>query len=208
MGFYGESVFPRVMNVMMSSKETRRVRDEVCAPLAGEVLEIGFGTGLNLPHLPASVTSLKAVEPKVKGRELAKERLDASGVPVEFVGLDGQHLELEDDSVDAALSTWTLCSIPDPVAAGRELGRVLRPGGKLHFVEHGRSPDEKVHRWQVRMNGIQHRLACGCSLTSDIPAILRDGGMHVDQLDTHYAKGEPKHQGWTFQGVATPVAGA
>ena len=206
MGFYSDSVFPRIMNVMMNSQETRRVRAEVCAPLAGDVVEIGFGTGLNLPHLPSSVTTLKAVEPRAKGRELGRKRVASSRVPVEFIGLDGQRLPLDDQSVDNALSTWTLCSIEDPVAAVRELARVLRPGGQLHFVEHGRSPDPKVHRWQVRMNGIQRRLACGCSLTSDIPAILRDGGMHVERLETHYAKGEPKHQGWTFQGVATPAA--
>ena len=203
MGFYSDSVFPRVMNVMMNSKETQRVRAEVCAGLRGDVVEIGFGTGLNLPHLPAGVTSLKAVEPRTKGRSLAGERLSASNVPVDFVGLDGQRLPLDDESVDHALSTWTLCSIDDPAAAVRELARVLRPGGKLHFVEHGASPDPKVLRWQHRMNGIQHRLACGCSLTSDIPAIIADGGMTVDRLDTHYAKGEPKHQGWTFQGVAS-----
>lgn len=205
MGFYSDSVFPRVMNVMMSTNETRRVRSEVCAGLRGDIVEIGFGTGLNLPHLPPGVTSVKAVEPRTKGRELARKRLDASPVPVEFVGLDGQSLPLEDSSVDHALSTWTLCSIEDPIAAVRELARVLRPGGKLHFVEHGRSPDPKVHAWQRRMDGIQHRLACGCSLTSDIPAIIRGGGMTIDSLTTHYAKGEPKHQGWTFQGVAEPA---
>lgn len=204
MGFYSDSVFPRVMNVMMNTKETRRIREEVCAPLNGTVIEIGFGTGLNLPHLPASVTCLKAVEPRTKGRELARRRVQSSHVSVEFVGLDGERLPLEDQCVDDALSTWTLCSIDDPIAAIRELVRVLRPGGKLHFVEHGQSPDPKVRRWQDRMEGVQQRLACGCSLKSDIPAIIRDGGMTIDNLETHYAKGEPKHQGWTFQGIASP----
>ena len=205
MGFYSASVFPRVMNVMMNSKESRRMRGEVCAPLTGTVVEIGFGSGLNLPHLPRAVTCLKAVEPRVQGRELARKRLEACSVPVDFVGLDGERLPLEDHSVDEALSTWTLCSIDDPVAAVRELVRVLRPGGKLHFVEHGQSPDPKVRRWQDRMEGVQQRLGCGCSLKSDIPTIIRDGGMTIDVLETHYAKGEPKHQGWTFHGVATPA---
>src|SRR4051794_21079675 len=147
-GFYGDKVFPSVMNTMMNTKEARRVRAQVCAPLRGEVVEIGFGTGLNLPHLPDAVTTLKAVEPRSKGRELAAGRLAESSANVEFVGLDGQRLPLEDASVDAALSTWTLCSIPDRVSAVREIRRVLRPGGRFHFVEHGRSPDEKVHRWQ------------------------------------------------------------
>jgi len=204
MGFYGDSVFPRLMNAMMDNKETRRIRADVCAALKGEVVEIGFGSGLNLPHLPRSVTCLKAVEPRVKGRQLAHPRLAASHLEVEFVGLDGERLPLGDRSVDSALSTWTLCSIPDPVAAVREIRRVLRPGGMLHFVEHGRSPDPKVHRMQRRMSGVHHRLACGCSLTADIPAIVRSGGMSVQNLETYYAKGRPKHQGWTFQGVATP----
>jgi ubiquinone/menaquinone biosynthesis C-methylase UbiE len=208
MGLYSDKIFPRVMNTMMNTKENRRVRSEVCRPLHGEILEIGFGTGLNLPHLPAAVAKVNAVDPLAKGRDLAAERLAASSVTVDFVGLDGQQIPLDDATVDVALSTWTLCSIPDPIAAVREVSRILRPGGTFHFVEHGRSPDEKVHRWQVRMNGIQHRVACGCSLTCDIPGIIRDGGMTIDQLDTGYAKGEPKVFGWTFRGVASVPAPA
>lgn len=204
MGFYGDRIFPRVMNALMDTKETRRIRAEVCAPLHGDVVEIGFGTGHNLAHLPAAVTSLTAVDPLLKGRELAAGRLAASTVPVEFVGLDGQLLALDDQSVDAALSTWTLCSIPDPVAAVREIVRVLRPGGKLHFVEHGRAPDPGVERWQRRLNGVQQRMACGCSLTHDMVAVVGDGGMDIEQLDTFYAKGDPRTHGWTYQGVAAP----
>lgn len=206
MGFYGERVFPRIMNALMDTKETRRIRAEVCAPLRGEVVEIGFGTGLNLPYLPAEVTRLVAVDPLLRGRALAGERLAASAVPVEFVGLDGQHLVLADGSVDAALSTWTLCSIPDPAAAVREIARVLRPGGSFHFVEHGRAPDAGVHGWQDRLNGMQQRVACGCSLTHDIAAVVGAGAMVVQQLDTFYAKGHPKTHGWTYQGIAIPSA--
>ncbi len=202
MSFYGERVFPKVMNLVMNSKQTRRIRSEVCAPLAGEVVEIGFGTGLNLPHLPEAVVRLLAVDPMARGRELAAERLDATSVNVEFVGLDGQVLPLHDHSVDAALATWTLCSIPDAVAAIREIRRVLKPGGRLHFVEHGRAPDEKVRKWQNRLNGIQNRVACGCNLNRDIPALIESGGMTIESLATFYAKGEPKSMGWTYQGVA------
>ena len=202
MGFYSERVFPRVINRLMDSKQTREIRARVCAGLTGEVLEIGFGTGLNLPHMPAAVTRLWAVDPMATGRVLAGDRLSASHVDVEFVGLDGQSIPLEDESVDAALSTWTLCSIPDPVAAVREIRRVLRPGGRLHFVEHGKSPDPRVLAWQPRLNPIQRRLACGCTLDSDIPAIITGGGLCVDRIDTYYSKGEPKTQGWTFEGHA------
>ncbi len=101
------------------------------------------------------------------------------------------------------LCTWTVCSIPDPVVAISEVRRVLRPGGTFHFVEHGRSPDEKVLKWQNRINGIQRKVVCGCNVNRDIPAIIAQGGLSMVQLDTLYSHGEPKSQGWTFQGVAS-----
>jgi ubiquinone/menaquinone biosynthesis C-methylase UbiE len=201
-GFYSERIFPKIMNVVMNSKQTRRIRSEVCAPLSGEVLEIGFGSGLNLPHLPDTVVRLRAVDPMKRGREIAAKRIAATAVPVEFIGLDGQQLPLADHSVDAVLATWTLCSIPDAVAAVREVRRVLKAGGRFHFVEHGRSPDEKVRKWQNRLNGIQNRVACGCNLNRDIPALIERGGLTVEHLETFYAKGEPKTMGWTYQGIA------
>ena len=206
-GFYRRKVFPRVMDVAMDTKETRRIRRAVCAPLEGEVLEIGFGSGHNLPFLPAGVSRVLAVDPMEQGRVLARERLEASDVDVDFVGLDGQSIDLPDGSADAALSTWTLCSIPDASAAVREVARVLRPGGVLHFVEHGVSPDAGVERWQHRLNPLQNRIACGCNIQRDIPTLIEAGGMTVDHLDTFYAKGDPKVLGWTFQGRAS-VAGA
>lgn len=206
MGFYGERVFPRAMNRLMNTKQTRGTRARVCAPLSGDIVEIGFGTGLNLPHLPPAVTVVLAVDPLERGRTLASRRIAASPVSVEFVGLDGQLLPLADDSADAALSTWTLCSIPDPVAAVREINRVLRPGGTLHFVEHGCSPDPGVRKWQRRLNPIQRRIACGCNLDRDIPSILKDGGLSVDTLNTYYMKGSPKILGWTFEGVAAAAS--
>ena len=202
MGFYGERVYPRLINLAMNTKETRRVRSEVCAPLSGEVLEIGFGTGLNLPHLPSTVTRLRAVDPMQKGQELAAERLAATSIPVDFIGLDGQSIPLDDDSVDAVLCTWTVCTIPDPVAAISEARRVLKPGGTFHFVEHGLSPDAKVRTWQDRVNGFNRRVACGCNVNRDIPAIIQQGGFTLGDVDTYYAKGEPKTIGWTFKGIA------
>ena len=202
MGFYADRVFPPIMNRVMNTKQKRLIRSRVCAALCGDVVEIGFGTGLNLPHLPPGVEVLRAVDPLERGRVLASERIATSAVPVEFVGLDGQSLPLDDDSVDAALSTWTLCSIPNPVAAVREIGRVLRPGGIFRFVEHGRSADPRVLKWQRRLNPVQRRVACGCTLDRDIPSIIEDAGLHVDSLHTYYAKGDPKTFGWTFEGTA------
>lgn len=202
MGWYRDHVFVRLMNRLCNTAETRRIRAEVCAPLSGVVLEVGFGTGLNLVHLPPMVTKLLAVDPMERGRELGADRIADSSVPVEFVGLDGESIALADDSVDDALATWTLCSIPDPVRAVREIARVLRPGGRLHFAEHGLAPDAGVEKWQHRLNPVQKRMACGCHLDRDIPSIIERGGMTVTSLDTFYAEGDPKTLGWTFQGTA------
>jgi ubiquinone/menaquinone biosynthesis C-methylase UbiE len=190
------------MDRAMGRARYRPIRDRVCAPLSGDVLEIGFGSGHNLPHLPAAVTTLLAVDPMAAGRALAADRLGASRVVVAFVGLDGEVLDVDDDVVDGALSTWTLCSIADPVAAVREIARVVRPGGVLRFVEHGRSPEPRTAAWQRRLNPIQRRLAGGCHLDRDIPAILHDGGMDVTDLDTYQLEGESGVLGWMYEGTA------
>jgi ubiquinone/menaquinone biosynthesis C-methylase UbiE len=194
------------MNFTCDTAVNRRIRTEVCAPLVGDVVEIGFGSGLNLPHLPQAVTHLRAVDPLARGRQLAADRLAASDVVVDFIGLDGQALALDDDSVDSALSTWTLCSIPDPRAAVLEIARVLRPGGTFHFAEHGRAPEAKVRKWQDRLNGLQRRLACGCNLNRQIDALVKEAGMTLTSLATYYAHGVPKLFGWTFQGTARATA--
>lgn len=203
MGLYSERVFPRIMNVLMNTKETRQIRERVCEPLRGEVVEIGFGTGHNLPFMPAAVTKLHAVEPLMKVRDLAAGRVEEARCLVEFTGLDGQHVPLADGSADAVLSTWTLCSIQDPAAAIREVSRILRPGGTFHFVEHGLAPDEGVVKWQHRCNGLNRRLAAGCNITRDILALIEEGGLSLQEVDTYYAKGDPKPLGWTFEGCAT-----
>jgi len=205
-GIYADRVFPRILNALMDNKETRRIRARLCAPLSGDIVEIGFGTGHNLPFLPEAVTSLRAIDPMGRGRELAAARLEASTVPVAFVGLDGQRLPLEDSSADAVLCTWTLCSIPDAEAAVREVRRVLRPGARFHFVEHGRSPDDGVRRWQDRLDGLQGRVAGGCSLNRDMPALIEAGGLTIEHLATYYSKGEPKTHGWTYEGTAAATA--
>lgn len=202
MGFYDDRVLPHIINVVMNNKQTREIRQRVCADLSGTVLEIGFGTGHNLPFMTNAVTKLLAVEPSKRSVELARERIDAAPMPVEVIALDGQRLPVDDDSVDAVLCTWSLCTIPDPVAATREVNRVLRPGGTFHFVEHGRAPDERVRRWQDRFNGVQQRIAGGCNLNRDIPAIVEAGRLVIGKLDTYYGKGEPKTLGSLYEGRA------
>ena len=202
MGFYGDRVLPHVINVVMNTKQTRTIRERVCADLKGEVLEIGFGTGHNLPYLPAAVTRMLAVEPSVRSVELARERIAASPVEIEVVGLDGQRLPVEDESVDAVLCTWSLCTIPDGIAAVREARRVLRPGGRFHFIEHGAAPDTRVRRWQDRLNPIQNRIGGGCNLNRDIAGIIEAGGLSITKLDRYYNAGEPKAFGAMYEGIA------
>jgi len=202
MGVYVERVLPHVINVAMGNKRNRPVRERVCAGLTGDVVEIGFGTGHNLPYIPGSVTRLRAVEPSQRSVQLARRRIDAAPFPVDVVGLDGQRLPLDDESTDHVLCTWSLCTIPDPVAAVREMRRVLRPSGWLHFVEHGRAADEKVRRWQNRLNGIQNHIGGGCNLNRDIPGIVTSGGFEITSLDTYYNPGEPKILAYLYEGVA------
>jgi ubiquinone/menaquinone biosynthesis C-methylase UbiE len=202
MGWYTERVFPRLMTVAMNTAQNRQIRARVCAELSGDVVEIGFGSGLNLPHLPPAVRRVRAVDPSRLAAHLAAGRIAAASAEVELAGFDGQRLPFAESSADAVLSTWTLCSIPDAVAALHEVRRVLRPGGELHFVEHGLAPDDSVARWQHRFDPIQQRMAAGCHLDRDIPALLEAGGMRVTRLERYYAKGEPKAVGSLYEGVA------
>ena len=202
MGIYDEHVLPRIINVACGMKPLRPLRSRVCEGLHGQVVEVGFGSGLNIPFYPEAVSGVAAIEPADTGWRLAGKRLAATTVPVRRTGLDGQSLPLPDDSCDAALSTWTLCTIPDVAAALREIGRVLKPGGALHFVEHGLAPDERVRRWQYRLEPMQKRLFGGCHLTRPIADLLTAAGFTITELDVFYEKSAPKPVGAASLGIA------
>ena len=200
--WWREHVVPRLVDKLCSTPVEMEARERVCADLAGDVLEIGFGSGRNLTVLPPAVTSIAAVDPSGVGWKLAAERIAESTVPVRRAGLDGQRLDLPDASVDAVLVTWSLCTIPDPGAALREAKRVLKPGGTLHFVEHGLAPDDGVVKWQRRMEPVQKRLGGGCHLTRRPDLLLADAGFTVAKLDRYYARKTPRVVGATYEGVA------
>jgi ubiquinone/menaquinone biosynthesis C-methylase UbiE len=202
MGIYGDHVLPRIVNCACGLKAVDPLRQRVCEGLEGDVVEIGFGSGLNVPFYPESVARVAAVEPADVGWKLAEKRVSASSVPVERSGLDGQSLPFQDDSYDSALSTWTLCTIPDVAAALREVRRVLRPGGTLHFVEHGLAPDESVRRWQRRLEPIQKRAFGGCHLTRQVVQLLTNAGFTISEVDVFYEEGTPKFLGADSLGTA------
>lgn len=181
MGFYERQVLPRLMDRVTGSQMFDEIRSSVCAPLHGDVLEIGFGSGTNVAFLPDAVTRLLAVDPATVGRKIAAPRISDRGIPVEFVGLDGARLALPDDSVDCVLSTLTLCTIPEVESALAEIARVLRRGGIFVYFEHGLSPKESTRRWQRRLNGVQKTLAGGCHLDRRIHDLVEASGLRITQ---------------------------
>jgi len=204
MGWYAEQVLPRIINIACAKGPgVGQLRDRVCSGVSGAVVEVGFGSGLNVPHYPRGVTAIAAVEPSDVAWGLAAERVAATSVPVRRAGLDAQARAFEDDIFDAALSTWTLCTVPDVGAALAELHRVLRPGGTFHFVEHGLAPDESVVRWQRRLEPAQRRLAGGCHLTRPILELVEGSGFAIEEVDAFYLDGAPTVLGALVLGVAS-----
>ncbi len=202
MGFYEDRILPRIIAKTCGMPAMNTLRARACEPLTGEVIEVGFGSGFNVGQYPSAVTRIAAVEPNDKGWELGDERISASAVPIDRAGLDGQRLPFGDAVFDAALSTFTLCTIPDLQAALAELRRVVRPGGGFAFLEHGRAPDAGVRRWQRRIEPWQKRFGGGCHLTRDIPEEIRASGWDVVDLETFYADASPRPFGAFSLGFA------
>lgn len=169
----------------------------------GQVLEVGFGTGRNLPWYPSHVERVVAVDPSGESAQLARRRIAEARFPVEYVRLAGESIAAPDHSFDFVVSTFTLCSIPDPLAALRQMRRVLKPGGKLLFAEHGLAPDAGVQRWQHRLNRLQNLIFGGCNLNRDTRALLATAGFAVEAADQYYVPKVPRFAGFLTRGVAS-----
>ncbi|NES20429.1 MAG: class I SAM-dependent methyltransferase [Symploca sp. SIO3E6] len=202
MGFYSEFILPRCLDWTMSTPQLASYRQEVLSEVSGEVLEIGFGTGLNLSYYPQSLTTLTIIDVNPGMNSFAQKRLKNSSITVDSRILNGENLPMADNSFDSIVSTWTLCSITNVDKALQEIHRVLKPGGKFFFIEHGLSAQPQVQIWQNRLNPLQKIIGDGCNLNRNIKQLV---GHHLQlvTLDQFYAPKLPKTHGYMYKGVAT-----
>jgi ubiquinone/menaquinone biosynthesis C-methylase UbiE len=204
MGFYSQVIFPRLMDWSMSTSELTPYRQAALAEVSGHVLEIGFGTGLNLPYYPPEVRQVTTIDVNPGMQKLAAKRIHQSSLQVTYAVLNGEHLPMPDGTFDSVVSTWTLCSILNVEQALQEIYRVLKPGGKFFFVEHGLSHEPTIQTWQHRLTPIQKIIGDGCHLDRNIQELVQQRFEILD-LQTSYAKGLPKTIGYFYQGVAIKV---
>lgn len=204
---YEQRLLPVFIDKLCGARNLDEFRASTVGTTHGTVLEIGFGSGTNLRFYPAAVTRLLVVEPSARAVELAHKRVAKAPFPVEFIGLDGQSIDLGDDTVDCAVSTFCLCTVPDHNQALRELHRVLKPTGTLHILEHGLADDATVQRWQQRINSTQRKLFGGCNLTRHVPTMLTDNGFEISEQRRWY-EGFPKPHTAFTRAVATPISAA
>ena len=200
--WYERYVLPYATDLACGSRFIRRQREKVVPRAHGRVLEVGIGTGLNLAHYDkARVEKIVALDPALAMHRLARKRIARAGLEVELVGVSAETIPLRDASIDSVLVTYSLCTIADPLAALKEMRRVLAPGGRLIFCEHGRSPDERVRRWQDRVTPYWMKIAGGCHLNRDVPGLLREAGFECLDLQTGYLPG-PRMLTFNYWGEA------
>ncbi len=190
MSFYEERILPHIINKLCSSSPNQKQRQKIVPLAEGRVLEIGFGSGLNVPFYDTGkVDKIWGLEPSEGMRVKAGPLVDASSLDIEFIDLPGEEIPLEDNSADTVLVTYSLCTIPDAITALEGMRRVLKPGGRLLYCEHGQAPDESVRRWQNRINPSWRKVAGGCNMNRDIPALLEAGGFDVQSDERMYIPG-------------------
>jgi ubiquinone/menaquinone biosynthesis C-methylase UbiE len=202
MGIYADIILPRLCDLSMRNDRLRPYRERVIGAAEGRVLEIGVGSGLNLPFYGPTVSEVLALEPAPKLLAMAR-RVPDPGMPVSFIEASAESIPLDDQSVDTVVTTWTLCTVPEAATAIAEMRRVLKPHGKLLFVEHGLAPDASVRWWQDRLTPIWRRLSGGCHLNRPIQSMIEGGGFHMDRVETGYMAG-PKPMTFMYEGSARP----
>lgn len=206
MGFYARYVLPHLINLAMRNKDMTRLRADSVPQAKGRVLEIGIGSGLNLRFYAPQVEHVYGVDPSAELQKMAAKRTTSADVPVTFIQQSAEDpLPLDKSSIDTVVMTWTLCSIPNPEAAMQQIKRVLKPDGRLIFVEHGRSAEAKAIAWQDRLTPIWKRIGGGCHLNRKVDALIKEAGFHIAELKTFYLPG-PRPMTYTYQGIAKPVA--
>jgi len=205
MGFYERYILPRVLNWSCGAKPVLAQRRKVVPLAEGRVLEVGIGSGLNLPYYdPAKVERVIGLDPAEEMLSFARRKSATLPFAVEYLALEGEHIPLERHSVDTVLVTYTLCTIADAIAGLEGMRAVLRPGGRLIFCEHGSAPDAAVRRWQQRLNPLWGRIGGGCNLDRDIPALIEAAGFRMDSLQSGYLPDTPRFAGFNYWGTAVP----
>jgi ubiquinone/menaquinone biosynthesis C-methylase UbiE len=207
MSFYDKWVLPRLTDFAMRNKEATRYRSQIVPQAHGAVLEIGVGSGLNLPFYGASVEHVYGLDPSNELLIMAREKARAITIPVDFLAYSGEEIPLDSGCIDTVVTTWTLCSTPDPVQALKEMKRVLKPGGALLFAEHGLAPEARVQRWQRRINPLWSRITGGCNLNRKMDELIKASGFRIEELETAYAKG-PRPMSYVYSGRAQPAGPA
>lgn len=202
MGFYATQIFPRLMDWVMARPAFSQLRAALLRSASGEVLEIGFGTGLNLRHYPPTITRLSIVDPAILLPVKVSGRIAAVPYPIRTNHVTAETLPFPDGQFETVVSTWTLCTIPNPVLALQEVRRVLKPDGRLLFLEHGRSDDQKIAVWQDRLNPVQNVIGCGCNLNRQIDRMISQSGLTITHLDRFSMQGVPRLAGEMYQGAA------
>ncbi len=203
MSFYSRVIFPRFYDCLMDKPFWAKYRQQQLASAKGEILEIGVGTGLNLPHYPKRVKRITTADPNPGMNKKLERRIERTGIAVDKRIISSEELPFDEGAFDCIVSTITLCSIPEVEQAMAELFRILKPGGRILFLEHGLSPDAKVNKWQRRLNWLQRRVGDGCTLTLDVPKLLVTQPFSSVEVDNFYMEQTPRTHGYMYCGVAT-----
>ena len=207
MSLYDKYILPRLLNCACSARPMIYQRQKVVPQAEGKVLEVGIGSGLNLPFYDKSkVKKIWGLDPSEELNRMASKVATEENLEVDFIISGAENIPLPDDHVDTVLITYTMCTIPEVEQANQEMKRVLKPGGKMIFCEHGKAPDPNIHKWQNRVNPFWKKIAGGCNLNRDIPDLIEASGFKLENLETMYLPGTPKIAGYNYWGYAKLIA--